>query len=296
MNIQRFTLASCSLALVVATGLVLSAQQTTPRLPIEPFRQFGSSVTPAYEGWFDNPDGSHTFLIGYLNRNSEQPLDVPVGPNNRIEPGGPDMGQPAHFLPGRQYGMFTITVPKEFTREQRLTWTIVANGQTMSIPFRMNPDYLVSPFHDVAVNNTPPILRLLENGPTLQGPRASVAQAGSMSTSTGTPLPLNVWASDDEKYSSGSNAPLRNPPPAVILTWSKYRGPGTVKFEKASPAFEKTPAGAGGMPFNGKAATTASFSEPGDYMLHLTANDLSGPGGEGEVCCWTTTIVKVSVK
>ena len=40
---------------------------------------------------------------------------MPIGPNNRIEPGGPDMGQPTHFLPGRQSGMFIVTVPKEFT-------------------------------------------------------------------------------------------------------------------------------------------------------------------------------------
>ncbi len=53
----------------------------------------------------------------------------------------------------------------------------------MSIPFRLNPDYLVSPFRDVAVNNTPPILRLLENGPTMQGPRAIVSQASAMTTS-----------------------------------------------------------------------------------------------------------------
>jgi hypothetical protein len=281
-------------AFALVAGVVLSAQQPTPRLPIEPFRQFGSSVTPAFEGWYDNPDGSHTFLIGYLNRNSEQSLDVPIGPNNRIEPGGPDLGQPAHFLPGRQWGMFTITVPKEFTKEQRLTWTIVANGQAMSVPFKLNPDYLVSPFHDVAVNNTPPILRLLEDGPTTQGPRAAVTQASALSTNVATPLALNVWASDDEKYSSGSNAPLRKPPPSVTLTWSKYRGPGEVTFAKASPAFDKLPGGT--LPFNGKATTTASFSEPGDYLLHLTANDLSGPGGEGEVCCWTTAIVKVAVK
>jgi hypothetical protein len=186
-------------AFALVAGVVLSAQQPTPRLPIEPFRQFGSSVTPAFEGWYDNPDGSHTFLIGYLNRNSEQSLDVPIGPNNRIEPGGPDLGQPAHFLPGRQWGMFTITVPKEFTKEQRLTWTIVANGQAMSVPFKLNPDYLVSPFHDVAVNNTPPILRLLEDGPTTQGPRAAVTQASALSTNVATPLALNVWASRLER-------------------------------------------------------------------------------------------------
>ena len=42
-------------------------------------------------------------------------------------------------------------------------------------------------------------------------------------------------------------------------------------------------------------ATTAKFSEPGEYILHVTANDYSGDGGGGEVCCWTTAMVKVTV-
>ena len=49
-------------------------------------------------------------------------------------------------------------------------------------------------------------------------------------------------------------------------------------------------------PFRGKATTTARFSEPGEYVLHVTATDYSGQGGSGEVCCWTTAMVKVSVK
>ena len=38
------------------------------------------------------------------------------------------------------------------------------------------------------------------------------------------------------------------------------------------------------------------YLEAGDYVLHVTANDLSGEGGGGEVCCWTTAMVKVAVK
>ena len=49
------------------------------------------------------------------------------------------------------------------------------------------------------------------------------------------------------------------------------------------------------VPFRGKATATATFKEPGDYLLHVTANDYSGEGGSGEVCCWTTALVKVSV-
>ena len=68
----------------------------------------GASVTGAFEGWFKNPDGTFSLLLGYYNRNQKQELDIPIGPDNRIEPGGPDRGQPTHFLAGRQWGMFTV--------------------------------------------------------------------------------------------------------------------------------------------------------------------------------------------
>lgn len=279
--------------LVIALTLVMGAWASAQQLPSEPFRQFGASVTGAYEGWFANADGSYNFLAGYLNRNTSEAIDVPIGPNNRIEPGGPDQGQPAHFLPGRQTGVFIVTVPKEFTPQQRLTWTIVANGQPMSIPLRLNEPYQVSPFTDVAVGNTPPVLRFDPGGPTIQGPMGMVAKAIPRTATIAGGLMLPVWASDDAKYSSGSNAPQRNPPPPVILHWSKYRGPGSVTFDKRNPDFEKVE---GAAAFNGKATVMAKFSQPGEYFLHVTAEDYSGAGGGGEVCCWTTAIVKVTVK
>ena len=44
------------------------------------------------------------------------------------------------------------------------------------------------------------------------------------------------------------------------------------------------------------ATTTAKFSESGDYILHVIANDYSGDGGGGFGCCWTTALMKVSVQ
>ena len=73
-------------------------------LPLEPPHESGANITGAFEGWFKNPDGSFNLLLGYFNRNTKQELEVPIGPNNRIEPGGPDRGQPTHFLAGRQWG------------------------------------------------------------------------------------------------------------------------------------------------------------------------------------------------
>ena len=64
-------------ALTLVTGVWASSARPTIS---EPLRGFGASVTPAYEGWFTNADGTHSFLIGYLNRNNTQSVDIPIGP------------------------------------------------------------------------------------------------------------------------------------------------------------------------------------------------------------------------
>ena len=277
----------CAAGAIAGTTLVSGQQLPKPR------GQFGASVTGAFEGWYSNPDGSRSFLVGYFNRNTQQELDVPIGPGNRIEPGGPDLGQPTHFLPGRKYGMFILAVPKGFTAQDRYTWTIVANGQTTSIPLRVHTDYEISPFSEIAASNTPPILQFEQGGRPIQGPAASLAAALVRTTTLSAPLALPIWAADDEKYTSGANAPLRNPPPPIRLTWSKYRGPGAVTFDQANPPVEKLTGGKAA--FTGKSAAAATFGEPGDYVLHVTANDYSGDGGGGFQCCWTTALVKVAV-
>jgi len=291
-------------ALTCAAGLlaggVLAAAQVPATIP-QPRRAVGASVTGAFEGWYYNEDGSRAFLVGYYNRNSRQELDIPIGPSNRIEPGGPstalgtgpDMGQPTHFLPGRQWGMFTVPVPREFKPTDEYTWTLVANGETTTIPLRLKADYVMSPFSEIAVHNTPPVLRFEPNGKSLQGPLANPVSALARSASVGAPLAVSVWASDDLKYTSGGGGPVSASRPPVVVRWSKYRGPGGVTFDKARPEVEKL---AGESAFNGKATTRVTFAEAGDYLLHVIANDYSGDGGGGFGCCWTTGLVKVSVK
>ena len=149
---------------------VVSAQQ----LPLEPLRDSGQSVTPAYEGWYKNADGTINLLVGYFNRNQTETIDVPVGPSNHIDPGGPDRGQPTHFLTHRQWGLFTIVVPGDFP-DKKLTWTLVSNGRTMTVPMTLHRDYEISPFKDAALGNTPPVVQLEGAGPKLQGPPRGVA-------------------------------------------------------------------------------------------------------------------------
>ncbi len=186
-------------------------------------------------------------------------------------------------------------MPKAFTPQQRLTWTVTINGQTNSIPLRLNPDYNISPLKDSAVANTPPIIRFSESGPFVQGPFSALATATPRKTTISSPLELSVWAEDDAKYTNNSSAPMRGSRPPVTLLWSKYRGPGTVTFDKTRPALDKLKGGNVNEPFQGVAKTTAKFSEPGEYVLQVLANDYSGDGGGGFVCCWTNTLVKVSV-
>jgi hypothetical protein len=273
----------------LAGGVFLSAQA----IP-EPRRGFGASVTGAFEGWYYNPDGSRSFLVGYYNRNGQQELDIPIGPNNRIEPGGPDMGQPTHFLPGRQWGMFMVPAPRDFKPNDSYTWTLTANGQTTSIPLRMKADYVMSPFAEIAVGNTPPVLRFEQAGKGVQGPLATPATAVSRTASVAAPLSLPLFLNDDMKFTSGTSAPVSAQRAPVSLRLSMYRGPGKVTFDKVRPELEKLPSGP--SPYNGRATANVKFSEAGDYMIHVTANDYSGDGGGGFGCCWTTALVKVAVK
>jgi hypothetical protein len=265
------------------------------RLDGEPAHKSGQGVTPAFEGWFHNPDGTYSIMIGYWNRNLTQSIDIPIGPENKMEPGGPDQGQPTHFTAGRGWGPFVVTVPKDFDKKE-ITWTITANGKTASVPVNINDLWEISPFID-ALNNTPPWLAFQpfdDPGPILQGPRPLVV---SKTTKVGVPLPITVYVADDGVYSPGRSAPAN----LITLTWSLYRGPdgaAPVKFSDDRPKVEKMDVKK--MPkaaiFAGKATTTATFTDPGEYTLYLSVNDASGVGGgNGFQCCWTNGHVKVTV-
>jgi hypothetical protein len=273
------------LGLFIAAGMLAFGDQ----LPMEPLHDSGQGVTGAFEGWFKNADGTFSILVGYFNRNLKEELDIPIGPNNRIEPGGPDRGQPTHFMPRRQWGVFVVKMPKDSPPTTRLTWTLTAHGKTNAIPIDLDPLWEISPFSEVGMNNTPPIVTVGDT--SVQGP---LGLGPILSATVGTPLEINLVVGDDAK-----TFPNAKPPkiPPVLLTLSKFRGPGTVTFSKARPDVTKTePSGANAPVFNGKATTTATFSEPGEYELLVMANDWSGDGGRGFQCCWTTSHIKVAVK
>jgi hypothetical protein len=240
-------------------------------------------VTAAFEGWYENDDGSFSLLVGYFNRNTKEVLDIPIGPNNRIEPGGPDQGQPTHFLPRRQWGVFAIRVPKDFG-DKRLTWTITANGQTTSIPIGLVKDYQIEPFKDQAMGNTPPTVKFQPKGPEHVGPPRGFA--ATLTGTVGSPVTLTAWAADHSGNEEGDSPARFNAPP-LRVSFSKYRGPGDVTFANAAPAVD--------IKNEGRAETTATFSAPGEYWIRTQVNDRTGDGGGGFQCCWTNAYVKVTI-
>jgi hypothetical protein len=102
----------------------------------------GQSVSPAYEGWWPNEDGSFTMFFGYMNTNWLEEFDVPIGPDNNIEPEGPDQGQPTHFYPRRNPFLFTIRLPKDFANKE-LIWTLTTNGKTEHAYASLKTDYQI---------------------------------------------------------------------------------------------------------------------------------------------------------
>jgi hypothetical protein len=282
----------------LAFGSAMSAQGQL--LPSYPKLGFGASITPAYDGWYDKADGSHVFVIGYYNRNWNEEVDIPIGPDNHFEPGEPDRGQPTHFLPNRNFGMFSITVPKNTPPTERIWWVLTLNGVTQRVPFHMSPDYNFSPLRasEESPNgkyNVPPILKFTAAGPGVQGPVGTIQTALAKTATVKTPMPLELFAEDDSLYASGTNAPLGRVPALVEATVAKYRGPGTVTVDGLHE-FETTKGGKLLEPYAGRTHGTISFSAAGDYIVHITLNDLSEKGGGATGCCWTTAMLKVNVK
>ncbi len=328
-----------TLVVMAAFLVVANAQQPAPRpnLPsgvlLEPLGTTGEAVYPAFEGWGPLKDGTNVLLLGYFNRNKEA-VDVPIGPDNRIEPGGPDFGQPTHFQSGRQWGVFAITTPKDFGTK-KLTWTLTANGATSAVQFWLNPPYWIDFFKNGANGNEPPRLKFSAAGPELIGPpREKFVQ--TLSATVGQPLDLTAWAADQPPTitfeaeggaaAGAGGAQTRKPPaneplPAIIggrvisgtpaapgggaaaAAARERRGDIQVLWKKyRGPGDVKIATETINLENGGdakkfvEARTTATFSAPGTYWLRAQVNDSSGNGGGGDQCCWTTAHVVVNVK
>jgi hypothetical protein len=209
MRLPPFVAAVITFAIVALAGLHAQTRYSYVS---------GQSISPAYEGWWENDDGSFSMFFGYMNSNWAQEFDIPVGPANSIEPGGPDQGQPTHFFPRRNPFLFTIRVPKDFGKKE-LVWTITANGQTEHAYASLNKDYAIDKqvisteiggdlgsLRDALRTNTPPELKV-------EGDRQRKIRVGE-------PLSLVAVARDPD------NLPERRAPRATPNAGRGGRGQG----------------------------------------------------------------------
>lgn len=257
------------LAVALGAGESLQAQQN-PAARLQPK---GLGVSPTFEGWYENPDGTYTLSWGFMNRNTEQILTIPAGSNNSVSPGTFDQGQPTHFIPRRTYGLFTVTVPADFGTEERVTWTLEANGERYGIPGGLISSYETDNLYARGTDRYPPVVVLEEGGKESRGPNG--VWIGPLAARVGQPLSLTVTAWDEDERE-------------VNLRWFKYDGPGEVTFEEQEMAIAE-----GSV----EATTTASFSEPGNYVVFVRAGhtDTRVASAGMEQCCRTNGYVRVTV-
>lgn len=252
-------------------------------LPLSPNRERGQTVTPVFEGWYKNPDGSFSLSFGYFNRNESEVVEVPLGAANFISPAPFNGGQPTQFVARRHWGVFAVRVPADFG-SKRVTWTLVMRGDSVAIPGSLATDWQIDALEgEAGSGNTPPRLRFTADGAEGAGPGGIMG--GPLSAKVGTALTVDVWAKDDGSLrptiSSGGRAGV-----PVTLTWFKHQGPGIVTFSSDKPKVDAA----------GKATTTATFSAPGEYVLRVRANDASGVDAAGHSqCCWSNAFLKVTV-
>ncbi len=268
-----------SLALL---GVVVS-HPAGAQLPLTSLKASGQTVTPAFEGWYRNPDGSFTLSFGYFNRNTAEVVDIPIGPENFVSPGARNQGQPTEFQPRRHWGVFGVKVPADFGKKE-VVWTLTFRGSTYAIPGALHPGWQIDALEgEAGSGNTPPVIRFGQGGPEARGPLGITA--GPVTGRAGQPLALAVWASDDGRGATSVASAGRGAPP-VTLAWFKHQGPGTVTF--VPPTGRATAAGA-------EVTTQATFSQPGDYLVRVRANDSSVAGAGHAQCCWTNGFLKVTV-
>ncbi len=266
----------------------------------------GQSISPSFEGWGQNPDGSFNLIFGYMNRNWEAEPDLPVGADNNFSPGAADRGQPTHFLPRRNRFVFEVRVPADFG-ERELIWTLKTNGEERRAYGSLRSDYFVD---NIVIMSETGTLGAGSSDPELRAhtpPVIELEMDSLIEARVGQRVTLTAYVTDDglPEWSSESRLPLnddgtlnldramRTPSRITVqkilglhLTWFVYRGPmgGDVSFTPPQIApWEDTRPYSNSpwasfwvppeLPEDGRWVTEVTFHEPGTYVLQGRADD-----------------------
>lgn len=246
-------------------------------------------ISPVYEGFWKNSDGTFDLLFGYYNRSWEKALDLPIGPANSVEPGAPDRGQPTHFFPRRSQFVFKIRVPADFG-DKEVVWTLSSSGMTAKAYATLKPPYAV----DETVMAANFGARGLSNTEVAgnQPPRLTLESPPHATVRVGVALALSAVAIDDGKPGArsmplalfGQSQFTPNSATGLRLSWFKYRGLGEVTFDPPqAKVWEDRRDGADSpwaagwetprIPPHNRWSVRATFQQPGAYFIRALAHD-----------------------
>lgn len=280
-----------------ALAILLVASNNAPLWAEQERFSAGQNVAPVYEGWVRTPDGSFDFYFGYMNRNWIDEPSVPIGPNNFFSPGSSDRGQPSYFYPRRHMTGFSVNVPADWGPTEELVWTLTVNGKTDAAFAWLKPEWefdslTIARNFGIQYGRTPE--EIYENQPPSIkiNPVQSVTLSEIMTLTAsvgddGLPVSKTSPFATSELGTRRGLATLSAPPPPVNIPmyrtprvprnelsvlWVVHRGPATVVFEPKGYQVVKGEDEDAARK-SGTTVTTASFTEPGTYVLRAIAAD-----------------------
>ena len=227
----------------------------------------GQDVSPTFEGWERNGDGSYTLHFGYFNRNTEEEFDIPVGPDNSFDLGNGDQGQPTHLYAGRRWWVFNVVVPKDWPKDKRAVWTLTTHGITNQAKGWLQPEWEMDRGVIFQNSGRDPFLMFTGGEGDVDTDNLPPSMAGSpaQTIKLGETLTLSVTATDD-----GLPKPLPDPTgrrqQGVRIRWIVYRAPGQARFDPEIMSNRVY-----GKPVT--LETKVTFSRPGAYRLRAIASD-----------------------
>jgi hypothetical protein len=236
-------------------------------------------------------------IFGFMNRNTEELVDIPLGPDNYIEPARFDGAQPTHFpvynrrgLTGiRERGAFAVTVPADMAGTE-VVWTLSHAGYTYSVPGRATSTAYEMSRGKRARGSLSPAIRFSPDGPETVDREGIMADR--VTVPVGTPVVLSALVQDRGERAPYGTAMDLFP---VGTNWILHQGPAAIEFEPMRAMIEPETDGEGGQAW-GRATTTATFTEPGQYIVRLRVDNFRAPDSKFDnQCCWSNAYVPVTV-
>jgi hypothetical protein len=313
-SMQHFykSMVALGIALLATFSLTVQAQSTETARFLSLAPPEGLPIIPVLEGWIDNQDGTTSFSFGIINRNDD-PVEIPIGPNNYLEPAKWDGIQPTHFPAGRSTGAFAVTVPNS-EREIDVWWYLkTGDAEVLKVPGRYGSSaYELDFILPRPQGSLQPLVGIGETGQQAAGLYAQIGDYPGGTVRAGTPVELSVNATDPAQRDPDD--PRFGEPLALGVEFFKYQGPGEVVFTRhADTEVAENPYDADDPRSrffrepqpnsleldgpSGVARVTATFSEPGDYIISTKVDVHKAPdSSNGDQCCWTNVYQRVTVR